>query len=72
MIYLLFTMTEQELWLYRKLFLKRYSELVKRTQELYKLTPLQVQTLQEKVLNIDWCESAIQKIPSAHPTKDYT
>lgn len=61
-------MTEQELWLYRKLCLKRYASLIKRTQELYKLTPAQTQKLQETILNVDWVDTAIQKIPSAHQT----
>lgn len=66
-------MTEQELWLFRKLFLKRYNMLIKRTQELYKLSDSQTYELQERVLNIDWVDIAIKKIPSAHPTpKDQT
>ncbi len=42
--------------------------LIKRTQELYKLSDSQTQILQEKVLNVDWVDVAIQKLPSAHPT----
>ena len=65
-------MTEQELWLYRKLFLNRYASLIKRTKEVYKLDDKQVQKLQEAVLNVDWVDVAIQKIPSAHATRtDY-
>lgn len=58
-------MTEQELTLYRKLFLNRYGLLIKRTAELYKLSPEKVQQLQEKVLTIDWIDAAIQRIPSS-------
>ncbi len=57
-------MTEQELTFYRRLFLKRYALLVKRTEELYKLSPERVQQLQEKVLTIDWIDGAIERLPS--------
>jgi hypothetical protein len=59
-------MTEQELWLYRKLFLKRYGMLLKRTQELYKLNPSQMDALQKTILDVEWVDRAIQKIPSAY------
>ena len=59
-------MTEQELWFYRKLFLKRYAALLKRTQELYKLTPDQMTTLQRTLLDVEWVDKAVQKLPSAY------
>lgn len=59
-------MTEQELWFYRKLFLKRYAALLKRTQELYKLTPEQMTALQTTLLDVEWVDRAIQKLPSAY------
>ncbi len=62
-------MTEQELSFYRRLFLKRYALLIKRTEELYKLSPEKVQQLQEKILTIDWIDGAIDRLPSSSKSK---
>lgn len=63
-------MTEEERTFYRKLFLKRYAMLLKKVEQVYTPSEDQLQTLQAKFLSLDWIDSAIDAIPSAHTSID--
>lgn len=63
-------MTEEELTFYRQLFLKRYAALLQKAEKAYKIDADKMQKLREIILNLDWIEDPIRRLPSCFRSED--
>jgi hypothetical protein len=61
-------MSESERAFYRRLLLKRYQMLLEKADGIYKFDDAVKSRLRQKILSLDWVDSAVDKLAPSAPT----